>query len=223
MKSLLSLRPYMRPYRRQLALGLAAAAIASALPSLVFWYLGVAIDGITHRAPLRHTYALAGLMVAIALVGGVFRYEMRELLNGLSRYVEYDLRNDVFVQLERLDAAYFGRTRTGDIMARLTNDLSAVRMAAGPAVMYLVATIAGGLFAIGLMLHISPRLTGLALLPMVLVPVIMVRMGRAIHDRFRPSRNTSRRSRPTRRRISRARESCARTGRNRRSSAGLQR
>jgi ATP-binding cassette, subfamily B, multidrug efflux pump len=184
MKSLRSLWPYMRPYRRQLMLGLAVVVVASALPNVVIWILGQAIDGITHGVPVRHTFVLGALMVAAAVVGGAFRYEMRELLNGLSRYVEYDLRNDLFVQLERLDAAYFARTRTGDIMARLTNDLSAVRMAAGPAVMYLVATIAGGLIAVGFMLHTSPRVTGLALLPMVVVPVIMVRLGRAIHDRF---------------------------------------
>ena len=93
------------------------------------------------------------------------RYGMRELLNGLSRWVEYDLRNELFAHLATLDAAYFGRTRTGDIMARLTNDLGAVRMSAGPAIMYLTNTIFGGLFALGFMLRIDVRLTLLALLP----------------------------------------------------------
>ena len=184
MKSLLTLWPYLGRHRRALIVGLGVVVIASALPNVVFWLVGRTIDGIAHRAPLDRTYVLAGLMVGVALVGGAFRYEMRELLNGLSRYVEYDLRNDLFAHLEGLDAAYFSRTRTGDIMARLTNDLSAVRMAAGPAIMYLVATIAGGLVAIGFMLRVSPRLTGLALLPMALVPPIMVRLGRVIHDRF---------------------------------------
>jgi ATP-binding cassette subfamily B protein len=109
---------------------------------------------------------------------------MRELINGLSRRIEYDLRNDLFAHLLRLDAAYFGRTRTGDIMARLTNDLSAVRQAAGPAIMYLTNTVAGGVFALYFMLRIDGRLTLLALAPMVVLPVVTLWLGRAIHERF---------------------------------------
>ena len=123
-------------------------------------------------------------MVGVALVTGVLRYGMRELLNGLSRRIEYDLRNDLFAHLLRLDAGFFARLRTGDIMARLTNDLGAVRMAAGPAIMYLVNTIAGGVFALALMLRIDERLTLLALLPMALLPVSTVWLGKAIHSRF---------------------------------------
>jgi len=123
-------------------------------------------------------------MVGLALVAGVLRYGMRELINGLSRRIEYDLRNDLFSHLLRLDASYFARTRTGDIMARLTNDLSAVRQAAGPAIMYLTNTVAGGVFALYFMLRIDGRLTLLALTPMVLLPIMTVRLGRAIHERF---------------------------------------
>ncbi len=123
-------------------------------------------------------------MVGLALVAGVLRYGMRELINGLSRRIEYDLRNDLFAHLLRLDAGYFGRTRTGDIMARLTNDLSAVRQAVGPAIMYLINTIAGGVFALYFMLRIDSRLTLLALTPMVLLPILTIWLGRAIHERF---------------------------------------
>jgi ATP-binding cassette, subfamily B, multidrug efflux pump len=123
-------------------------------------------------------------MVALALVAGTLRYGMRELINGLSRRIEYDLRNDLFAHLLTLDAAYFGRTRTGDIMARLTNDLSAVRQAAGPAIMYLTNTVAGAVFALYFMLRIDVRLTLLALTPMVVLPVLTIWLGRAIHVRF---------------------------------------
>src|SRR6266576_6023260 len=109
---------------------------------------------------------------------------MRELMNGVSRWMEYDLRNDLFTHLETLDAAYFAQTRTGDIMARLTNDLSAVRTALGPAVMYLANTITGGVFALYFMLRIDVRLTLLALLPTLFLPVLTIKMGKAIHDRF---------------------------------------
>jgi ATP-binding cassette subfamily B protein len=109
---------------------------------------------------------------------------MREWLNGLSRWVEYDLRNDLFKHLEALDASYYTRTRTGDIMARLTNDLSAVRMTAGPAIMYLTNTIFGGIFAVYFMVGIDLRLTLLAACPMILLPVISVRLAKLIHARF---------------------------------------
>ena len=123
-------------------------------------------------------------MVVASLIGGVGRFLMRQLLNSVSRWMEYDLRNDLFRNLERLDATYYTRVRTGDLMARLTNDLSAVRMAAGPAIMYLTNTIAGGAFALAFMLRISPRLTLVAALPMALLPVLGLLLGRHIHNRF---------------------------------------
>jgi len=184
MKALLTLIPYLRAHQARLWWGLlfviASGALASALP----WLLRSAVDGMTAGAPPTRTYQLAGAIVALALVTGALRYGMRELMNGVSRRVEYDLRNALFTHLETLDAAFFAQTRTGDLMARLTNDLGAVRMAAGPAIMYLVNTIAGGFFALVFMLRISPRLTVVALLPMALLPVVMARLGQAIHSRF---------------------------------------
>lgn len=134
--------------------------------------------------PLRSIWLLAAAMIGVSLVGGVGRYWMRELLNGVSRWIEYDLRNDLYTHLERLDATYYSTVRTGDLMARLTNDLSAVRQAVGPAIMYLANTIAGGAFAIAFMLHISPVLTLVAALPMTLLPVLGLLLGRHIHSRF---------------------------------------
>jgi ATP-binding cassette subfamily B protein len=184
MRALGRLLPYLRPYRWQVVLGLAFVVISSAFASVTPWLLRAAIDGIRSAAAPRRIWTLAGAMVSLALVAGVLRYGMRELINGLSRRIEYDLRNDLFAHLLRLDAAYFGRTRTGDIMARLTNDLSAVRQAAGPAIMYLTNTIAGGAFALYFMLRIDGRLTLLALAPMVALPVLTIWLGRAIHERF---------------------------------------
>jgi ATP-binding cassette subfamily B protein len=176
--------PYYRPYQRMLAGGLALVVISSAIGAAVPWLLRAGIDSLHQGAPLRKVTTIAAGIVAIALVGGALRYWMREVLNGLSRYIEYDLRQDLLVHLTTLDSGYFGRTRTGDLMARLTNDLSAVRMAAGPAIMYLTSTIFGAAFALVFMLRIDVRLTLLALLPMVMLPVVMIRMGGAIHRRF---------------------------------------
>jgi ATP-binding cassette subfamily B protein len=158
--------------------------MSSAFASVTPWLLRAALDGIRSGTEPRHIWTLAAAMVGLALVAGALRYGMRELINGLSRRIEYDLRNDLFGHLLRLDASYFARTRTGDIMARLTNDLSAVRQAAGPAIMYLTNTIAGGVFALYFMLRIDGRLTLLALTPMVLLPILTIWLGRAIHQRF---------------------------------------
>jgi ATP-binding cassette subfamily B protein len=168
----------------QVVAGLAFVVISSAFASVTPWLLRAALDGIGSGAPSRRIWTLAAGMVGLALVAGVLRYGMRELINGLSRRIEYDLRNDLFAHLLTLDAAYFGRTRTGDIMARLTNDLNAVRQAVGPAIMYLTNTVAGAVFALYFMLRIDVRLTLLALTPMVLLPALTIWLGRAIHTRF---------------------------------------
>ncbi|MHB1264390.1 MAG: ABC transporter transmembrane domain-containing protein, partial [Gemmatimonadaceae bacterium] len=182
--SLRRLLPYYRPYRRPLATGLMLVVISSASASLIPWLLRAAVDAISQGAPVRRVTALAGAMLGVALVTGGMRYWMRELLNGMSRWIEFDLRNALFARLTELDAEFYAGMRTGEIMARLTNDVSAVRMAVGPAVMYLTNTIFGGIFALVFMLRIDVRLTVLALTPMVLLPIVMARLGRAIHVRF---------------------------------------
>lgn len=184
MRALRRLFPYYGPYRLRVLLGLAVVAGAAGFASVVPWFLRRAIDDIRAGAPLRDIWWLAAGMIGLSLVGGAFRYSMRELLNGVSRWIEFDLRNDLFRQLEALDAAYYTRMRTGDLMARVTNDLSAVRMAAGPAIMYLANTVAGGAFALFFMIRIDGRLTLLAVVPMVLLPVLAIALGQAIHDRF---------------------------------------
>jgi ATP-binding cassette subfamily B multidrug efflux pump len=184
MKALWQLRPYYRPYRRRFVSGLALVVLSSGLAGLIPWLLRAAIDGMRAGIAAERIQLIAGAMVAIALVAGAARYGMRELMNTVSRWIEYDLRNTLFRRLESLDAAYFASMRTGDIMARLTNDLGAVRMAAGPAIMYLMNTLAGGAFALAFMLRIDPWLTLVALLPVALLPVIMAKGGTAIHNRF---------------------------------------
>lgn len=184
MKNLRLAAPYYKPYWIPFTIGLLIVVASAAVTSVIPWILRRAIDAISGGAPLRTIWQLSGFIVIAAIVGGALRYGMRELINGVSRWIEYDLRNDLFTHLETLDAAYFAQTRTGDIMARLTNDLGAVRTAVGPAVMYLANTITGGLFALLFMLRIDVRLTLLALLPMLVLPVLTIRMGKAIHDRF---------------------------------------
>src|SRR5688572_17574077 len=184
MKNLRLAAPYYKPYLAKLTVGLGIVVASSGIASVIPWLLRRGIDAIGNNAPVSAAWRVAGLIVVAAIVGGALRYGMRELMNGVSRWIEYDLRNDLFTHLETLDAAYFAQTRTGDIMARLTNDLGAVRTALGPAAMYLANTITGGLFALFFRLPIDVTLTLLALLPMLVLPVLTIRMGKAIHDRF---------------------------------------
>jgi ATP-binding cassette, subfamily B, multidrug efflux pump len=127
---------------------------------------------------------LAAALVALSLLKGVFQYWMRVIIIGISRDIEFDLRNDLFGSLVRLSQDFYSRFRTGDIMARSTNDLNAVRMMLGPGVMYCSETMLMLVLAAGVMLHTDPRLTLLALSPAPFVSVAVILFGRRIHTRF---------------------------------------
>ena len=127
-------------------------------------------------------YAL--LLFAIALVSGVFKFWMRQVVIGISRHLEFDLRNQVFEHLQTLPPEYFQGTRTGEILSRATNDLSAVRMMLGPGLMYLVNTVVVAIVSIGFMVAISPRLTLFSLLPLPIVTLSVWLAGERIHRRF---------------------------------------
>ena len=145
----------------------------------------LAIDGLEDpNVTSARIASFAALIVLAALLSGVFRYGMRQLMNGISRRVEVDLRNDFFRHLMRLDATFFGQTRTGDLMSRATNDTFAVRMAAGPAVMYTMNTFMSFVFTLAVMIWMSPRLTLYAMTPMLVLPAIVFGFGRVIHRRF---------------------------------------
>lgn len=185
MNHLLTVRPYFRPYRRAMAFGLLLVAISNVFTVLGPWLLRLAIDALGDPQVTGSLIAgYAGLIVLAAVLGGAAKYGMREILNGISRRIECDLRADFFRHLLRLDASFYGRERTGDIMARATNDTLAVRQAVGPAIMYSVNTAVMTIFALSLMLWISPRLTLLSLIPMVFLPPMVLGFGRIIHRRF---------------------------------------
>jgi ATP-binding cassette subfamily B protein len=118
------------------------------------------------------------------VVGGVFRFLMRRVLTGVSRDIEYDMRNDFFAHLQTLPLSYFQTHRTGDLMSRATNDLNAVRMMIGPAVMYASNTVLGFIVALGLMIAIDARLTLFALIPLPFVSISVKYFGGMIHKRF---------------------------------------
>jgi ATP-binding cassette subfamily B multidrug efflux pump len=178
------LLPYALRCRRQFILGLLCAITTTSIQLISPWILKYAIDelnsGVT-RGKLA-TYAL--LLLGIAVIGGYFRFLMRRIMVGASRVIEYDLRNDFFAHLERLPAGYFQERRTGDLMSRATNDLNAVRMMIGPAVMYSSTTIIVFVVALALMFSIDVRLTLIALIPLPFVSISVKYFGTVIHRRF---------------------------------------
>jgi ATP-binding cassette subfamily B multidrug efflux pump len=187
MGELRAIIPYFRPYMRSLYWGVVFVFFANlfqmAGPYLI--KLGLeAMDASDPDVAGAQIAMYAGLIVVTALFGGAARYGMRELLNGMSRRIECDLRDDFFRHLLRLDATFYSATRTGDLMSRATNDTLAVRMAVGPAVMYTANTIVGFIFSLALMLWISPRLTLYGMVPMIVLPTVVSGFGRIIHRRF---------------------------------------
>ena len=146
--------------------------------------IGIAIDDLNHGVTRQKILLYAGLLVAIAVAKGIFLFYTRWILIGISRDIEFDLRNDLFRQLEKQPAEYYQQRRTGDIMARMTNDLNAVRMLLGPGIMYSANTMLFSVFALYFLLRISPMLTLAALVPLPLASILVQVMGRKIHERF---------------------------------------
>ena len=142
-----------------------------------------AIDDLTLDVTRRKLAIYSALLIVIALTGGVFSFLTRRTIIGISRQIEYDLKNDFFSHLQRLSMDYFQRHRTGDLMSRITNDLNAVRMMVGPAVMYSCTTSITFVVAVLLMFSISPRLTLLGLLPLPFVSLVVKGFGGAIYQR----------------------------------------
>jgi ATP-binding cassette, subfamily B, multidrug efflux pump len=184
LENLRPLFPYMRRYRRQFVLGGFYAVCSNAIWVLFPEVIRRAIDDMTKHLSYRGILFYAGILVVVALTKGVFLFLTRWVLIGISRDIEYDLRNDLFRVLERQAPSYFQENRTGDIMARATNDLNAVRMLLGPAIMYSANTLLFTVGALAFMIRISPWLTLLAFVPLPAASILVQYFGRKIHERF---------------------------------------
>src|ERR1700685_2937152 len=188
-KSLRPLFPYLKKYRGSFAVGMLCVFVNNGIwilfPQVVRRAIGDLTHSINNHQPLHYrlvTYA--AVLLAVACTKGIFQFLTRWIMIGISREIEFDLRNDLFRHLESLSYSYYQRTRTGDIMARATNDLNAVRMLLGPAIMYSANTIVFTAGALAFMLSISPRLTLYAFLPLPIVSITIQHFGRKIHERF---------------------------------------
>jgi ATP-binding cassette, subfamily B, multidrug efflux pump len=178
------LRPFLWRYRRGFLLGFGALFVKDLLAAALPLAMRAAIDRLTTGYALASVMAVCGLMILLSALKGLFQYWMRVILIGISRDVEYDLRNVLFGSLIHLDQDFYARMRTGDILARATNDMNAVRMMLGPGVMYCFETSITLTLSVGVMLAVDWRLTLAALIPAPLITLLEMNFGRRIHTRF---------------------------------------
>ncbi|MGO9256862.1 MAG: ABC transporter ATP-binding protein [Bryobacteraceae bacterium] len=184
-QSLATIRKYVWRYRWAMALGMLCLVLKDVAQALQPLMIRGAVDSFAQPGGGGRLFLrFAGYLIGLAVVKGIFQFFMRVILIGVSRDIEYDLRNDLFSHLMRLSPDYFGRTRTGDIMARATNDLNAVRMMLGPGVMYWFETSLTFALALWIMVRFDWRLALFAVMPAPIVSLAVIFFGRAIHARF---------------------------------------
>jgi ATP-binding cassette, subfamily B, multidrug efflux pump len=184
LKSLSTLWPYVKRYRAGLLLGMGALVMKDILGAILPLILRSGVDSLTHGFRLQLILELAGFLVGVSLLKSLFQYWMRVIIIGISRDIEFNLRNDLFAHLVGLSQEFYGRYRTGDIMARSTNDLNAVRMMLGPGIMYWTETTLTLILAVAIMLGVDWRLTLIALSPAPFVSLAVTLFGGRIHSRF---------------------------------------
>lgn len=175
---------YVKKYRRYFYTGSLAVLGANTLFLANPYLMKLAFDRLEQKTPPSELWIYAVLIVAFSLVSGVFRFWTRRTVIWASRLIEADLRSDLFAHLLKLNPSFYHNTRTGDIMARATNDIEAVRMMIGPAVMHLANTIVIGIVGLIMMISLSLELTLYALIPMPILSVVVSKLGNILHKKF---------------------------------------
>jgi ATP-binding cassette, subfamily B, multidrug efflux pump len=183
-KRLRPLLPYLKRYRWGYVAGTICVFVSNGALVLIPWVIGHAINDLKGGVTRDKLLGWILRLMVVTAVRNVFLFLTRWIVIGISRDIEFDLRNDLFSHLENLSYSYYQRMRTGDIMARATNDLNAVRMLLGPAIMYSANTIVFTAAAVGFMLSISPKLTFYTFLPLPVASVVIQYLGHRIHERF---------------------------------------
>jgi ATP-binding cassette subfamily B protein len=200
-----TLLPYVRRYKSMTALGLLTntlMGLVGAFPQLIIGMITDCISGsartlstltgtarvalsplLSLYAPMnRHALGLfCMILIGVMLVKGFLSFWTRWILIGVSREIEYDLRNDMLARLVELEPEFYVRNRTGDLMSRATNDLNAVRMVLGPGIMYSATTIVTMIVAVFFMVQLSASLTLWVLLPVPVVAFAVRYFGETIH------------------------------------------
>src|SRR5580704_10787576 len=178
------LNPYLRRYWKNLAWGGVAIILYNVIKVMLPLVIGHAVDDMSHGVTQQKIIFHGLRLLLIAALSAVFLYITRQVIIGASREIEFDLRNDLFANLERQAPVFYHTHRTGDIMARTTNDLNAVRQLLGPAIMYSANTIVFTAAALPFMYRISPKLTLCAFVPLPIASVLVQYFGNRIHRRF---------------------------------------
>ncbi|HKW66307.1 MAG TPA: ABC transporter ATP-binding protein [Terriglobales bacterium] len=183
-KRLQPLFPYFRKHRWAYALGSVCVLMQNGIAVLIPLLIGRAFDHLKNGVSRQQLFIDAALVLGVWCAKGIFLYLNRKVVISISREIEFEMRNDLFQHLESLSYSFYQRTRTGDIMARATNDLNAVRNLLGPAIMYSANTIVFTVASLYFMVRISPSLTLFAFAPLPIVSIVVQYFGRQIHERF---------------------------------------
>jgi ATP-binding cassette, subfamily B, multidrug efflux pump len=176
--------PYLGKYRVKMALGFLMVLLTVAASMFSPWVLKYVIDGLMHSLQKEKLPAYAALILGLSILEGIFRFGMRRILIGVSRDVEYDLRNDFLAHVQKLSLSFLQSRSTGDIMSRATNDLNAVRSVLGPGIMYSMNTVILVIIITSVLFNLNWKLTLLAYIPLALLSFTLKRFGQKIHDRF---------------------------------------
>ncbi len=184
LRSLLPLRSYLLRYKRRYLIGFAALLATQLLGVSLPLFIRAGVDSLVEAFSRDALLFYVAVLLGIALTKVVFQFAMRWILIGISREIEFDLRNDLFRHLMRLSLRYYDQNRTGDLMSKATNDLNAVRMMLGPGIMYSANTMVIGLGATAFMFHLDWRLALLVLGPLPVVSILVKHFGQKIHDRY---------------------------------------
>jgi ATP-binding cassette, subfamily B, multidrug efflux pump len=176
--------PYLKKYRYKVALGFLMVICTVITSTFSPWVLKYVVDDLTKGIAAEKLPLYAAIILGISVLEGFFRFWMRRILIGVSRYIEYDLRNDFLAHVQNVSLSFLQTKSTGDIMSRATNDLNAVRSVLGPGIMYSMNTITLAIIVTTILLRLNWQLMLLAYIPLVLVSVTVKSFGSQIHDRF---------------------------------------
>ncbi len=184
MKSLLPLKKYFLNHKKKLALGFIFILLSDSVQVMIPIFLKNGIDSLYSDTQYDNVIKYALLIVGAALVAGVFRFLIRETIIVVSREIEFEIRQDFWVHLQSLSFKFFQNTPTGDLMAHATNDISAVRMFLGPAVMYSVDTLIKIIFIVSIIFSMNYQLAIYALLPLPLLSFFVYKLSKKINVLF---------------------------------------
>lgn len=176
--------PILKKNSGYIWLGAVATIFANGLMLVIPYLLKLAIEIIENDQPLDDIKTICIYMVALSIVAGIFRFTMRRTIIWASRAAEYELRGKLFKKLLSLDQSYYHKTPTGELMAHATNDIEAVRLLIGPAIMHIFNTIVSTSVAVIFMINLSPKLTMYTFIPMIVLPLLVNRLGQMVHRRF---------------------------------------